>query len=121
MISPSKSLEKGERMNSICRFCDTRIRLGICNGREGDFRYCFRRAGSIGGLAETITPFNTLDDLVENCEWLREMLKIDEMKLILSDKPYEGDEHIVLLYGVQEYGDGCGSPENRAPLGFVTR
>ena len=37
-------------MNKLCEICDTRNRLGICNGRDGDFKYCFRRVGSMNGL-----------------------------------------------------------------------
>ena len=37
-------------MNKLCEICDTRNRLGMCNGRDGDFKYCFRKVGSTNGL-----------------------------------------------------------------------
>ena len=43
-------------MNKLCEICDTRNRLCMCNGRDGDFKYCFRRVGSTNRLEETITP-----------------------------------------------------------------
>ena len=44
-------------INKICETCDTRNRLCLCNGVEGDFKYCFRKVGSVYDLQETITPF----------------------------------------------------------------
>lgn len=52
-------------MNKICETCDTKNRLRLCSGRDGDFKYCFRKAGSTYGLEQTITPFNTTDELEE--------------------------------------------------------
>lgn len=50
-------------INKICETCDTRNRLCLCNGVEGDFKYCFRKVGSVYDLQETITPFNDLDEI----------------------------------------------------------
>ena len=55
-------------MNKLCEICDTRNRLGMCNGRDGVFKYCFRKVGSTHRLEETITPFNTLHELYKNQE-----------------------------------------------------
>lgn len=93
-------------MNKICETCDTRLRLGICKGKDGDFRYCFRRMGSLNGLEITITPFNTLDELYEKCRWLNGGEHPDngyiKKQLYLDNVPYADDEHMRVLYGLHK-------------------
>lgn len=108
-------------MNDICINCDTRIRLGLCNGREGNFKYCYRKVGSVNGLEKTITPFNTINDLYKNCEHLNCTIK---EQTFLGNKPYANDEHMVLLYGL--YKDEPDLEEKIKcgfvyPIGYVTR
>lgn len=108
-------------MNDICKNCDTRIRLGLCNGREGDFQYCYRKVGSVNGLEDTITPFNTIDDLYENCEHLKGTIK---EQTYLDNKPYANDEHMVLLYGLYKGEPDLEEKIERGfvyPIGYVTR
>ena len=100
-------------MNKICERCDTRCRLKMCDGRDGDFKYCFRRTGSTDGLKETITPFNTLHELYEKQPWLD---WIDQESLLLSNEPY-GDTNMVVLWG--SYKEIYGS-RLLSPCGFVT-
>lgn len=50
-------------MNKICETCDTRCRLNMCIGREGKFKYCYRKCGSAEGLEESIRPFNNINEL----------------------------------------------------------
>ena len=101
-------------MNKLCEICDTRCRLGICNGNDGDFKYCFRKTGSTYGLEKTITPFNTLHELYEKCKWLD---CIVPETLILDNKPYGSGNNMVLLWG--QHKGQLGS-KNGQPCGFVT-
>lgn len=98
-------------MNKICEKCDTRCRLGMCNGRDGDFKYCFRKTGSICDLQETITPFNTLHELYEKCKWLD---WINPETLILDNRPYSSGNKMVLLWGQ------CKGTNQAFPCGYVT-
>lgn len=99
-------------MNEICKNCDTRCRLKICDGKSGDFKYCFRRVGSTNGLADTITPFNTLHELYEKQDWLDWIIP---ESLVLDDAPYGGD-NMVLLFGKQIDK----MQDDLIPIGFVT-
>ena len=67
-------------MNELCQICDTKIRLKKCNGKDGNFKFCFRRTGSIEGIEETITPFNSLHELYQKCKWLDWIIE-DSMEL----------------------------------------
>lgn len=93
-------------MNKICETCDTRNRLRICNGRDGDFRYCFRRKGSLTNLDQTITPFNTIDELYEKCSWLNGGEYPDsgyiKEQLYIDDQPYADEEHMRAMYGLHK-------------------
>ena len=51
-------------MNTICERCDTRCRLGMCHGKDGDFKYCFRPCGSIENIPGNIIPFNSIEELL---------------------------------------------------------
>lgn len=86
-------------MNKICETCDTRNRLGLCKGRDGEFKYCFRKVGSLSGLKETITPFTSIDELWDNCKWLHWMIKDS---LVFDEVDYTKDGHMVLLLGDYE-------------------
>lgn len=101
-------------MNKICKNCDTRCRLGLCDGREGDFKYCFRRTGSVSGLEDTITPFSTLHELYEKCSWLD---WINPESLVLSNEPY-GKNYMVLLLG--QYAEKIDGTIKNIPVGYVT-
>ena len=101
-------------MNKLCEICDTRNRLGICNGRDGDFKYCFRRVGSMNGLEKTITPFTTLHELYEKCNWL-DWIVPETLKL--ENEPYGRGNNMVLLCGQSERQLGT---SERQPVGFVT-
>ena len=98
-------------MSKICETCDTRLRLGLCKGKDEDFKYCFRKVGSVNGLEETITPFNTLDELYTKCKWLD---WVEKDTLVLDEMDY-GDEHMRLLFG-QEKG-----VNKTFPVGYVTK
>lgn len=98
-------------MNIICENCDTKCRLGMCEGRDGEFKYCFRRVGSIGGLEKTITPFITLHELYDKQSWLDWVFPDS---LVLDYKPYGNDNHMVLLWGISKID---GEP---LPIGYVT-
>ena len=102
-------------MNKICYGCNTRCRLGMCQGRDGDFKYCFRRVGSTTDLKKTITPFNTLHELYEKQPWLDWIIP---ESLVLSNEPY-GGFNMVLLWGMDKYEEN-NSPDKALPVGFVT-
>lgn len=54
-------------MNKICKTCDTRNRLNLCNGRNGDFKYCYRPCGSISNITDiSIQPFNDVSEVETN-------------------------------------------------------
>jgi hypothetical protein len=102
-------------MSDICKTCDTRCRLGLCKGRDGDFRFCFRRIGTLTDLKDTITPFNTLHELYEKCDWLQEWFVPES--LILDNQPYGRDNNMVLLWG--QLKSKIGTDEERS-AGYVT-
>ena len=101
-------------MNKLCEICDTRNRLGMCNGRDGDFKYCFRRVGSTNRLEETITPFTTLHELYEKCSWLKWIVP---ETLELENEAYGRGNNMVLLWGQSERQLGTNEGQ---PVGFVT-
>lgn len=102
-------------MNKICETCDTRNRLGLCNGRDGDFKYCFRSAGSVDGVEKTITPFTTIDELYNKCDWL----KCARKETLELDSESYCDEHMILLLGVLRWQNA--QVGGKIPVGFVTR
>lgn len=99
-------------MNKLCEICDTRIRLKKCNGREGDFKYCFRRVGSLENIEETITPFNSLHELYQKCKWLDWIIE-DSMEL---QKESYGLNSVLLL-GKEKNQFNIGKV---LPIGYVT-
>ncbi len=102
-------------MNTICKTCDTRNRLGLCLGKDGKFDYCFRKVGSIEGLKETITPFTTIDDLFINCcDYIQ---SLDKSSLILDSEFYGRNNHMKLMMG-KFLGDNDNSIK-QYPVGFV--
>lgn len=108
-------------MNKICEHCDARLRLQLCEGREGNFKYCFRRAGSIDGLCETITPFSTLEELYDNCQWLMDCVKMGALikdSIQMSNLQYGYDPYMVLLWG--SWIGLNRKPLLSSPIGFVT-
>lgn len=62
----SKETSKSVKaFNEICKECDTRCRLKMCEGKQGDFRYCYRPVGSLDNISpSSIISFNTLNELV---------------------------------------------------------
>lgn len=99
-------------INKICETCDTRNRLCLCNGVEGDFKYCFRKVGSVYDLQETITPFNNLDEIFLNdCDYIKDL---DKESLYLSKNYYDNTEHMRLLFG-----RFLGDSDKVYPVGFV--
>lgn len=100
-------------MNVICEKCDTRCRLGMCKGRDNGFKFCFRRIGTITDLEETITPFTTLHELYEKCNWLNFIIP---ESLILDNQPYVGNDNMVLLFGRHKRQE----TDRFLPLGYVT-
>lgn len=97
-------------MNNICITCDTRKRLGLCNGKYGSFKYCFRKSGSLDSIVESIQPFNELKELQDNSflDWI--------LKESLYMIPY-GD-NMNLLMG--KYIDYEGTKKDGA-VGFITK
>jgi hypothetical protein len=101
-------------VNKVCENCDTRCRLGLCCGKDDDFKFCFRKVGSISGLKETITPFSTLHELYEKCGWLDWIVP---ESLVLDNEPYATDDNMVLLWGQSENQIGTNKGQ---PVGYVT-
>jgi len=99
-------------MSKICATCDTKNRLGLCPGKEEDFKYCYRRVGSLEGLEDTITPFNTVEQLYDK---LPETLS-DVEKDSLIIKEY-GGAHVGILVGKYKY---CGR-DKEYPIGYIIK
>lgn len=93
-------------MNTLCINCDAKNRLGMCIGKDGDFKYCYRRVGSVGISQQTITQFNTLDELVNTNPSEFDYIKTDT--LVMKDY----SKGTKLLSG--EYSDG-----KIYPVGFI--
>lgn len=105
-------------MNKICETCDTRKRLKMCNGRDGDFKYCYRPAGSVSSIPNNITPFNTIDELFEKNDWIKSVIK---STATLDNDYYGKDHHMKLLLGLF-YGEPQEKIKSKSyyPVGFVT-
>lgn len=98
-------------MNKICKNCDTRLRLGMCNGKDGDFKYCYRKCGSLEGTKESIRQFNNINELYDHDKGgLGEYLENS-----LEMKPY--GEHINILLGRFKYD--YDTTKDKYPLGFI--
>lgn len=50
-------------MNKVCETCDSRIRLNLCEGKDTEFKYCYRKSGNPQQTKDTIFQFNTIDEL----------------------------------------------------------
>lgn len=108
-------------MNKICRKCDTKNRLKMCIGRDGNFKYCFRRCGSLKGLEETITPFSTIDELYKKSNWLRSYTVKEYAKF----NPNDGyiDNNMCILFGLfkEKYIENKIKNGYRYPLGYIIK
>lgn len=98
-------------MNQICETCDTRCRLHMCQGQDGDFKYCYRPVDSVDNIPDNITPFNTVDELYEKNKWIK---SVERDSLVFDDKPY-GSPYMKLLLG-HFIGD---TVNDKVPVGFV--
>lgn len=102
-------------MNKICETCDTRKRLKMCNGRDGNFNYCYRKAGSTAGLEETITPFNSVSEIFDNqCDYIR---AIDSDSVVLDETRYA--DHMCLIYGRFIGDEAAKFTDKRYPVGYI--
>ena len=82
-------------MAKICETCDTKNRLGMCEGRAEEFRYCVRRTGSISNIPGSITPFNEIDEIFKNPVYDR----LDHKSVFLDEEYYGSTHHMKLLFG----------------------
>ena len=103
-------------MNKICETCDSKERLKICEGRDGNFKYCFRRVGSVAGLKDSITPFNEISEL-EDYTWAYQGCRISE---------YSGEHMGILLGKFDPLKNDLSSfldldKEREYPIGFITK
>lgn len=103
-------------MNDICITCDTRNRLRLCNGRDGNFLYCFRPVGSVSNIPGNITPFNTIEELLKNNKWLN----VIEDTVYLDDEYYGISKHMKLLLGLfKGESEELIASGYKYPIGFV--
>ena len=98
-------------MSKICETCDTKNRLKLCNGREEDFKYCFRKVGSLHGVEESIQPFNELQELKNN-NFLDGWVIADSLHMV------NYSSHINLLLGDSIDYDGT---INEIPVGYIIK
>lgn len=91
----------------ICETCDVRLRLKMCDGKDGDVdtKYCFRRVGSVSNVPNSIKPFDEISELNIPDYIESETVEIED---------YHG-EHTGILIGVSKF-DGF-----RYPIGFITK
>ena len=108
------------KINNICKTCDTRLRLNRCDGKEGNFKYCYRQCYTLRGIEESIQPFNELSEL-----------KINNKFKDLHIEDYSG-KHIGILLGKydvnkcikDEYIEKFKDDESfntEYPLGFIIK
>ena len=57
-------------MNKICENCINRVTRHVCEGKDGDFKYCSWTTGVIKEIPRTLVQFNTLEELQEKSEFL---------------------------------------------------
>ena len=90
----------------------------MCNGQDGDFKYCYRPAGSTSNIPNNITPFNTIDELFEKNNWIKSVIK---STATLDNDYYDQNHHMKLLLGLF-YGETQEKISSKSyyPVGFVT-
>lgn len=93
-------------MNKLCDICDTKNRLHMCNGKCENFKYCFRKVGSLDYLEESIQPFNNIQELKSNAFLQETNTNFDKLRI----EKY--DENIGILFEIIE----CDIP---VPRGFI--
>lgn len=86
-------------MNTICLNCDTRKRLKLCQGKDGDFKYCYRSSGGLTRAKNTISPFNTLNELYNIINKKDGILEIKKNSLKI-DFNYANNHNLGLLLGI---------------------
>lgn len=105
-------------MNDICVTCDTRNRLHLCSGKDGNFTYCFRPVGSVSNIPGNIIQFNNIDELFLHDGWVQ---NINKETVYLDDEYYGAGHHMRLLLGLFH-----GEPQEKIdlgdcyPVGFIT-
>ena len=87
-------------MAKICDTCDTKNRLGMCNGVCKEYKYCVRRTGSLGNVPGSIVQFNDVNEIFTHPAYE----DLDESSVFISDSYYSG-EHMKLLYGRWKFDD----------------
>lgn len=98
-------------MSKICETCDTKNRLKLCDEKEGEFKYCFRKVGSLDGVEESIQPFNELQELKNN-SFLDGWIIIDSLHMV------DYSRHMNLLLGDSMDYDGA---VKEIPVGYVVK
>lgn len=81
-------------MNIICESCDAKNRLKLCNGKDGSFKYCYRRSGNPEITKSSIFQFNTIEELKSNLIVSDGCLNTDSMEI---DWGYGRDNHTALI------------------------
>ena len=99
-------------MNNLCENCDAKNRLGKCGGRDGTFKYCFRRCGSTDGLESTIIPFNDIADLYNHDYFNNDVFGIIKGSLRMGN--YCDSTKLLLGKYIKEESD------KEYPIGYVT-
>lgn len=110
-----RELCNGKTMNPICKTCDTRIRLRRCNGKNGNFKYCMRKVGSISGLEESIVQFNTIEDIKKNLNPYTDGFDFNSLWIDTNDYDVAGT--MTLLWG--RFNNVSNGADH--PIGYVTK
>lgn len=102
-------------MAKICETCDTKNRLGMCDGNKGEFKYCVRRTGTLSNIPGSITPFNEIDEIFSNPVWN----ELEHDSVLLDTDFYGMSGHMRLLYGRWDWDRAAKEEDCLYPVGYV--
>jgi hypothetical protein len=88
-------------MNKICKTCDTKNRLRLCNGKDENFKYCYRKSGNPEQTKDTIFQFNSIEELKNKLKEEDKYINENALKIDWNYDEYKG--HIGLALCEYDY------------------
>ena len=111
-------------MNKVCETCDSRIRLNLCEGKNTEFKYCYRKSGNPQQTKDTIFQFNTIDELKIHIKKEHKYMDVESLTIAWE---YSRDDTIGMILCkydyyllMKDYGQDGGIVKNHMyPEGWI--